>query len=250
MSGLRQYSRDTRRLSDIFRHRTRTGRGVRPASPRGTEPRVVRSRLADFVNNPGLDPLRAWGWWIPELQEPADALLGACEPAQECSAIQECVLPRDFRCPDRAILEQGVVPVMAISGADVPPAHAEGTRVVSPGGVHRLLEQLARNGGFDARNPCKGCGSRRQSGAVRAFSGCSPDGLAGCPVACGAEVVTSWPRGPGGAGQNRHHAPNRLSFTPFLDLPESAAGHRGRLPGASAGDRCIDVYERHDYRRI
>ena len=83
---------------------------------RGTPPRVVRLRLAEFVSEAGASQLRAWDRSIPWLQRACGAVVDADTAASGWRAILEYELPRDFRRPDVLILENGVVVVLEIKG--------------------------------------------------------------------------------------------------------------------------------------
>ncbi len=144
----------------------------------GTQPRVVRVRLEEFIRDAGTEQIRAWDASIPWLQRECRELVDAYSAARTYTAILEYELPRESRRPDVIILENGVVVVLELKGKDAPsqadidqvfcyardlrsyhvecadrPVHAvlvptragrtprtiDGVQVVGPEGVDRLL---------------------------------------------------------------------------------------------------------------
>jgi len=149
----------------------------------GTQPRVVRVKLEDFIPDAGTEQIRAWDASIPWLQRECRELVDAYAPANTYTAILEYELPRESRRPDVIILENGVVVVLELKGKDAPsqadidqvfcyardlrsyhaecadrPVHAvlvptradrtprtlDGVHVVGPGGVDRLLLECTK----------------------------------------------------------------------------------------------------------
>ena len=86
----------------------------------GTEPRVVRLRLEQFVRDAGPDQVRAWDDSIPWLQRECRELVDAYDAARTYTAILEYELPREARRPDVIVLENGVVVVLELKGKAVP----------------------------------------------------------------------------------------------------------------------------------
>lgn len=82
----------------------------------GTEPKVVRARLLDFIRDASPEQIRAWDRSIPWLQRESHELTIRDEAARCYTAILEYELPRDFRRPDVIVLEHGVVVVLEIKG--------------------------------------------------------------------------------------------------------------------------------------
>jgi hypothetical protein len=86
----------------------------------GTEPRVVRLRLEQFVRDAGPDQVRAWDDSIPCLQRECRELVDAYDAARTYTAILKYELPREARRPDVIVLENGVVVVLELKGKAVP----------------------------------------------------------------------------------------------------------------------------------
>jgi len=80
----------------------------------GSEPRVVRLRLEQFVEDASPEQIRAWDQSIPWLQRECRALEVRDSASREYTAILEYELPRDFRRPDVIVLENGCVVVLEI----------------------------------------------------------------------------------------------------------------------------------------
>lgn len=87
---------------------------------RDAEPRVVCSRLRDFVGHVQDEQERAWATWVPALQQEAMRLLQRHELSQTYDTILEYRLPRDHRRPDLIVLENGVVVVVELKGGSKP----------------------------------------------------------------------------------------------------------------------------------
>jgi hypothetical protein len=81
-----------------------------------TEPRVVRTRLTDFVRDASREQIQAWDLSIPWLQRECQELTVRDIGARTYTAILEYELPRDFRRPDVIVLEKGVIVVIEIKG--------------------------------------------------------------------------------------------------------------------------------------
>ena len=86
----------------------------------GTQPRVVRVRLEEFIRDAGTEQIRAWDASIPWLQRECRELVDAYDAARSYTAILEYELPRESRRPDVIILENGVVVVLELKGKDAP----------------------------------------------------------------------------------------------------------------------------------
>jgi len=86
----------------------------------GTQPRVVRGRLQDFIRDAGTEQVRAWEASIPWLQRECRELVDAYDAARTYTAILEYELPRESRRPDVIILENGVVVVLELKGKEAP----------------------------------------------------------------------------------------------------------------------------------
>jgi len=86
----------------------------------GTQPRVVRVRLEEFIRDAGTEQIRAWDASIPWLQRECRELVDAYDAARTYTAILEYELPRETRRPDVIILENGVVVVLELKGKDAP----------------------------------------------------------------------------------------------------------------------------------
>jgi len=149
----------------------------------GSEPRVVRLRLEQFVEDASPEQIRAWDQSIPWLQRECRALEVRDSASREYTAILEYELPRDFRRPDVIVLENGcvvvleikgqlnpsraaldqvlgyardlaayhsacaghhVTPVLLTRGADPTPRMRDGVYVVAPEGLAGLLESLTQ----------------------------------------------------------------------------------------------------------
>ena len=66
----------------------------------GTQPRVVRLRLEEFIRDAGTEQIRAWDASIPWLQRECRELADAYDAARTYTAILEYELPRESRRPD------------------------------------------------------------------------------------------------------------------------------------------------------
>jgi Uncharacterized conserved protein (DUF2075) len=147
-----------------------------------TEAHAVCIRLADFVADADQAQKAAWESWVPQLQRQAEKLMASHPPAADYTAILEYRMPRDLRRPDVIVLEGGVVVVVELKGLqtseragldqvlayarDLRAYHAEchdrpvvpvlvrptasdealsadGAWIVSPKGIHKLLQRLA-----------------------------------------------------------------------------------------------------------
>jgi hypothetical protein len=86
----------------------------------GTQSRVVRGRLEDFIRDAGTEQIRAWDESIPWLQRECKELVTAYDAARAYTAILEYELPREARRPDVIVLENGVVVVLELKGKAVP----------------------------------------------------------------------------------------------------------------------------------
>lgn len=85
-----------------------------------TEPRVIRARLHEFVDDASPEQLRAWDASIPWLQRECRELEARDGYTCEYTAILEYELPRDFRRPDVIVLQRGCVVVLELKGARYP----------------------------------------------------------------------------------------------------------------------------------
>ena len=86
----------------------------------GTQPRVVRLKLEQFIRDAGAEQIRAWRDSIPWLQRECRELVDAYGAAREYTAILEYELPRESRRPDVIILENGIVVVLELKGKEAP----------------------------------------------------------------------------------------------------------------------------------
>lgn len=86
----------------------------------GSEPRVVRARLQEFVTDASAEQVRAWDQSIPWLQRECRELEARDYAAREYTAILEYELPRDFRRPDVIVLQGGCIVVLELKGAPNP----------------------------------------------------------------------------------------------------------------------------------
>ncbi|NDF85209.1 MAG: DUF2075 domain-containing protein [Gammaproteobacteria bacterium] len=84
------------------------------------EPRVVRSRLQDFLPDVDASQLRAWDESIPKLQREIAESLDSQMKAREYSAILEYQLPLEFRRPDVLLLVGSAVIVLELKGKQAP----------------------------------------------------------------------------------------------------------------------------------
>jgi len=148
----------------------------------GSEPKVVRLHLQNFISDASPEQLRAWDQSIPWLQRECRALTARDSAANEYTAILEYELPRDSRRPDVIVLERGcvavleikgylnasqaavdqalgyardlaayhaacagktVTPVLLIRGTNVEPYTRDGVYIASPDGLNQLLDKIS-----------------------------------------------------------------------------------------------------------
>ncbi len=86
----------------------------------GSEARVVRLQLQQFISDASPEQIRAWDQSIPWLQRECSELQVRDSAAHEYTAILEYELPRDSRRPDVIVLERGAVAVLELKGAPYP----------------------------------------------------------------------------------------------------------------------------------
>lgn len=148
----------------------------------GSEPKVVRLCLQNFVSDASPEQVRAWDQSIPWLQRECRELTVRDSAASEYTAILEYELPRDSRRPDVIVLERGcvvvleikgypyasqaavdqalgyardlrayhaacagrtVTPVLLIRGSNVEPVVRDGVYIVSPEGLDKFLDEIS-----------------------------------------------------------------------------------------------------------
>lgn len=81
------------------------------------EPRAIRLRLQEFVQDASPEQIRAWDQSIPWLQRECKELRVRDADSREYTAILEYELPRDSRRPDVIVLERGCVAVLELKGS-------------------------------------------------------------------------------------------------------------------------------------
>ena len=86
----------------------------------GTEARVVRVSLQEFLDGAGELQVIAWDESIPKLQTEVTEILAADAGANEYTAILEYELPLELRRPDVVLLVSGAVVVLELKGKEVP----------------------------------------------------------------------------------------------------------------------------------
>jgi hypothetical protein len=82
----------------------------------GSEPRVVRGRLQDFITDASSEQVRAWDQCIPWLQRECRELIARNSTAEKHWAILEYELPREARRADVIVLNDGAVVIVEVKG--------------------------------------------------------------------------------------------------------------------------------------
>ncbi len=98
----------------------RYGWGDRFPIFRDTPVRVIRGSLQTFVQDAGVEQIRAWDASIPALQNEIDEVIRADDQAPTYSAILEYELPLESRRTDVILLAKGTVVVLELKGKATP----------------------------------------------------------------------------------------------------------------------------------